>query len=204
MFENSVTTGRLTQRERRERAEESLLVGAAELIVSEGPAAVTLARVGERAGYSRGITSHHFGSKQGLLDALVRRAQSGFVPGLAGLQPGLERLLALVEGYIRRLGDGDVRARAFVVLWGAASVDGELAALFRERDAALRADVRDDIVAGLAEGTVRPGIDPDGIAFALSAQLRGLALQLPRETTPVDAARLARTVREMWRRSLAP
>ncbi|WP_406486410.1 TetR/AcrR family transcriptional regulator [Streptomyces phaeochromogenes] len=202
MFDNSVTTGRLTQRERRERAEEALLVSAAELIVAEGPTAVTLARVGERAGYSRGIASHHFGSKQGLLDALVRRAQSGFVPGLADRQPGLERLLALIEGYIRRLGDGDVRAHAFVVLWGAASADGELAALFRERDAALRADVRGDIVAGLADGTVHPDIDPDEITFALFAQLRALALQLPRESTPLDAAHLARTVRELWRRAV--
>lgn len=85
-----------------------------------------------------------------------------------------------------------------------ASTDGELAALFRERDAVLRADVRGDLVAGLAEGTVQPGIDPDEITFALFTQLCALALQLPRETTPLDAAHLARSVRELWRRALTP
>src|SRR5580693_3794419 len=88
-----MTTARRTQRERRDLAEAALLNAAAELAVEHGVRSLTLARVGERAGYSRGIVTHHFGSKQALLERLARATQTGFVPGLAGLPPGLDRLL---------------------------------------------------------------------------------------------------------------
>ena len=70
---------------------------------------LTLARVGERAGYSRGLVTHHFGSKQGLVEHLARSAQSGFVPGLGDLPPGLDRLLRLIDGYIAALGSMNLR-----------------------------------------------------------------------------------------------
>lgn len=62
-----MTTQRRTQQERRDQASAALLEAAAELVVEEGVRAVTLARVGERAGYSRGLVTHHFGGKQALL-----------------------------------------------------------------------------------------------------------------------------------------
>jgi AcrR family transcriptional regulator len=54
---------RRTQAERRAAARDRLLQAAAELIAECGLPAVTLAQVGERAGYSRGIANHHFGTK---------------------------------------------------------------------------------------------------------------------------------------------
>lgn len=65
------TVGRRTQAERREASEQRLLVAAAELIAEEGFAAASLQRIGERAGYSRGLASQHFGSKDGLVSALI-------------------------------------------------------------------------------------------------------------------------------------
>ncbi len=82
-----MTTARRTQQQRRDQAETALLNAAAELAVEYGVRSLTLARVGERAGYSRGIVTHHFGSKQALLERLARATQTGFVPGLAGLPP---------------------------------------------------------------------------------------------------------------------
>ena len=65
-----MTTARRTQQQRRDQAETALLNAAAELAVEHGVRSLTLARVGERAGYSRGIVTHHFGSKQGLILSL--------------------------------------------------------------------------------------------------------------------------------------
>ena len=62
-------TARRTQQERRDQAETALLNAAAELVVEEGVHSLTLARVGQRAGYSRGLVTHYFGSKQALLAA---------------------------------------------------------------------------------------------------------------------------------------
>jgi AcrR family transcriptional regulator len=78
------TTVRRTQQQRRGQAETALLNAAAELVVEEGVHSLTLARVGARAGYSRGLIPHYFGSKQALLERLAHATQSGFVPGLDG------------------------------------------------------------------------------------------------------------------------
>lgn len=107
-----------TQKQRREEAEAALLDAAAELVAEQGLRALTLARVGERAGYSRGLVTHYFGSKQALVERLARAAQSGFVPGLADLPPGPDRLLRLIDGYLAQQTKHERPLnRAFLLLW---------------------------------------------------------------------------------------
>jgi AcrR family transcriptional regulator len=198
-----VTTARRTQKERREQAEAALLAAAAELVVEHGVRSLTLARVGERAGYSRGLVTHHFGSKQALLERLARASQAGFVPGLHGLPPGLDRLLRLIDGYVGALGEVGVLNRAFLLLWAEATTAPDLAPIFRERDAAFRADLREDVAAGIADGAIRPDVVPDEVAIAVVGQLRGVGLQRLLDPGVVDTERLRRSVTEHWRRALA-
>ena len=195
---------RRTQRERREHTESALVTAAAELVVESGLRSLTLARVGERAGYSRGIVNHHFGSKQALVEALAHATQRGFVPGMDRIPPGLERLLTVVERYIGALGDVTVISRAFLLLWAEAATQPDLAPIFRERDDAFRADLRADIKAGIADGVVDPGLRPDDVAIAIVGQLRGIALQLLLDPGGVDIEQVRRTVTGHWRRVLAP
>jgi AcrR family transcriptional regulator len=197
-----MTTARRTQRERRDQAEAALLNAAAELVVEHGVRSLTLARVGERAGYSRGIVTHHFGSKQALLERLARATQAGFVPGLGGLPPGLDRLLRLIDGYVGALGQVGVFNRAFLLLWAEAATASELAPIFRERDDAFRADLRDDVHSGIADGTIRPDLIPAEVAVAVVGQLRGIGLQRLLDPQAVDTERLRHTVTEHWRRAL--
>jgi AcrR family transcriptional regulator len=197
-----MTTARRTQRERRDQAEAALLNAAAELVVEHGVRSLTLARVGERAGYSRGIVPHHFGSKQALLERLARATQAGFVPGLGGLPPGLDRLLRLIDGYVGALGQVGVFNRAFLLLWAEAATASELAPIFRERDDAFRADLRDDVHSGIADGTIRPDLIPAEVAVAVVGQLRGIGLQRLLDPQAVDTERLRHTVTEHWRRAL--
>jgi AcrR family transcriptional regulator len=199
-----MTTTRRTQQERREQAEAALLNAAAELAIEHGVRSLTLARVGERAGYSRGIVTHHFGSKQALIERLARATQAGFVPGLGGLPPGLDRLLRLINGYVGALGHVGVLNRAFLVLWAEAATEPELAPIFRERDRAFRADLRDDIQAGIADGTIRPDVTPAEAAVEVVGQLRGIGLQRLLDPRAVDTERLRHTVTEHWRRALSP
>ncbi|GAA4776315.1 TetR/AcrR family transcriptional regulator [Actinomycetospora chlora] len=194
---------RRTQQERREHTEAALVAAAAEVVVESGVRALTLARVGERAGYSRGIVTHQFGSKQGLVEALTRATQGGFVPGIAEMAPGLERLLALVDGYIGALAEMRVANRAFLLLWAEAATAEELAATFRERDRGFRRDLREDVEAGLAAGTIRPDVRPDDVAVALVGQLRGIGMQRLLDPDAVDPNPLRQQVTEHWRRALA-
>jgi AcrR family transcriptional regulator len=196
------TLGR-TQQERRGQAEAALLNAAAELVVEDGVHSLTLARVGERAGYSRGLITHYFGSKQALLERLAHTTQSGFVPGLDGVPPGLDRLLRLIGGYIGALGRMMMPNRAFLLLWAEAATAPELARIFRERDEAFRADLRADVAAGIAAGTIRPDVLAEDVAVAVLAQLRGIGLQRLVDSPAVDTGRLRRSVTDQWRRALA-
>src|SRR4051812_32841223 len=166
-----MVTTRRTQQERRDQAEAALLAAAAELVVEQGVRSLTLARVGERAGYSRGIVTHHFGAKQALVERLARATQAGFVPGLEGLSPGLDRLLRLIDGYVGELGRIGVFNQAFLVLWAEAATQPELAPIFRERDAAFRADLCEDVRAGIEDGTIDGSVSADDVAVAVVGQL---------------------------------
>jgi AcrR family transcriptional regulator len=198
-----MTTARRTQQERRDQAEAALLNAAAELIVEEGVHSLTLARVGQRASYSRGLITHHFGSKQALLEQLARATQSGFVPGLDGIPPGLDRLLRLIDGYIGALGQMKMMNRAFLLLWAEAATAQELSSIFRERDEAFRADLSEDVKAAIADGTVRPDVVADDVAVAVLGQLRGIALQRLVDSRAVDTQQLRQSITDYWRRALA-
>jgi AcrR family transcriptional regulator len=198
-----MTTPRRTQQQRRNQAETALLNAAAELVVEQGVHSLTLARVGDRAGYSRGLVTHYFGSKQALLQRLAHATQSGFVPGLDGVPPGLGRLLRLIDGYIGALGQMRMPNRAFLLLWAEAATAADLAAIFRERDEAFRSDLREDITAGITDGTIRPDATAEDVAVAVLAQLRGIGLQRLVDSPAVDTQRLRRSVTGYWHRALA-
>jgi AcrR family transcriptional regulator len=58
---------RRRQEERAALSDRAMTEAAVSLLVERGIAGTTLASVGERAGYSRGLVTHRFGSKAGLL-----------------------------------------------------------------------------------------------------------------------------------------
>ncbi|OON81095.1 TetR/AcrR family transcriptional regulator [Streptomyces tsukubensis] len=193
---------RRTQDQRRTATRAALLKAAAEVVVETGVRSATLAAVGERAGYSRGIVTHYFGSKQALFRALAESSQSGFVPGVGDMPPGLDRLIALIDGYIGSMGDGAVAGRAFLLLWVEAATSPELSAVFQERDDSFRADLRTDIAAGIAAGDVRAETDPDATAIAVLGQLRGIGMQQLLAPAALDSPRLSRVVADQWLRAL--
>ena len=182
---------RRTQEQRRTRARTALLAAAAELVAESGIRAVTFARVGERAGYSRGMVTHHFGSKQGLLEALVQEAQAGLAPGIQQEPPGLDRLLRFVEAYLLGLGADPPTWQALLVLWADAVGGGDLAPMMRERDAWFRDRLRADVVAGQAAGTVRSDVDAGTVALRVVAELRGIGMQTIRDPEPPAVGPLA-------------
>lgn len=95
------TNGRVKRR-RGAVAREEALEAARDLLLSGGPAAVTLKAVGERMGVGHANLIHHFGSAAGLqgalMDAMVRdlaqRIEAGLGEGRDGVEPG--RLMSVV------------------------------------------------------------------------------------------------------------
>ena len=95
-------------------------------------------------------------------------------------------------------------SRAFLVLWAEATTSADLADTFRERDEGFRADLRADVVAGIAAGTVRADVEPHDVAVAVLGQLRGIGLQHQLDPAAVPTDRLRHVVADQWRRALVP
>src|SRR4051794_19114283 len=109
-----------TQEQRRIDAERRLVRAAAELVGEIGPARVTLANVGERAGYSRGLATHHFGSKgammQWLVDTVTGQFRDAIVEDGQSDSP-LDQLRQLICFYFDVVSDLKPMNRARLVLW---------------------------------------------------------------------------------------
>jgi AcrR family transcriptional regulator len=198
---------RRSQAQRRDEAERRLLSAAVRLVGERGLERITLAEVGEAAGYSRGLPGHYFGGKDGLVVALASHLIEGFGRALERSErhrPGLERLLGMVGFYLGSARKTPAATRALFVVLG----EGLSNALVTKRLAQLNARsakaIEVDLRAGVAAGDVRGDIDATSQAILILAGLRGavgLWLLAP------DAVDL-RAVRDAFvaslRRSLAP
>lgn len=189
---------RRTQEQRRAETERRVLDAAMALIARSGSRAVTLAEVGEAAGYSRGIVYHHFGSRERLLEAVVDEAQRFDVPAYQG--DGLDHLVQIIEAYLRNVVRRTPSARAFLQLWGEAiAADPVLAPLFARRDADFRQLLANVVRQGVADGSIRPDANPAAAAVLIVALVRGTGLQLiaqpPVRNVPALIREATRSVR---------
>ncbi|MDR3660145.1 MAG: TetR/AcrR family transcriptional regulator [Mycobacterium sp.] len=177
-----MTAARRTQEERRTASEQRLLTAAAELVAEHGPAGVTLASVGERAGYSRGLATHHFGSKGAMMARLVDSVTTPFRDAvLSETRSGsvLEEALGLVRAYFRVLSNPEPVNRARLVLWADAVAAGspEVRPALVAADREFRDELTARIALGVASGEVAASIDPGGLSTTIVGMLRGVALQ---------------------------
>lgn len=195
-------TARRTQAERREEARQRVLQAATALVAAHGSRAVSLAAVGEAAGYSRGIVHHHFGSKAQLLEELIKYTQTFDVP--ADSVTGLSRLTDFVRAYLDGLHHRSPRSEAFLKLWTeSAGAEPALAPIFAERDAQFREVLAKNIIDGIDDGSIRSDADPQTAAVAIIGLLRGSALMAFSTARDVSAADLASVAVGGLERSLA-
>lgn len=179
--------GRRTQEQRRTDTVRRVLDAALLLIDRHGSHAVSLAQVGEQAGYSRNIVHHHFGGREQLLAAVVQDAQHFPLPAIEG--DGLDRLTALVEAYLENVVARTPAARAFLRMWGeAVAGDPVLGPLFVAQDASFRALLVELVEAGAGDGSIRADAQPEAAAVLLVGLLRGIGMQLIASPPPRDVA----------------
>lgn len=194
---------RRTQQERREQTERKVVAAATALIAEHGSRALTLAAVGEAAGYSRGIVSHHFGSRENLLRAVMRDAQAFNLPELresAGVW-----LADTVRAYLENVANQRPAASAFLKMWGEAiATDPVLMPLYAEQDSRFRRLLADKVRDGIRDGSVRADADPEATAVFLLGLLRGIALQLISTPPPAGVNAIIDEAERATRRALRP
>ena len=195
---------RRTQRERREETERKVLAAATALIAEGGTRALTLAAVGEAAGYSRGIVSHHFGSRENLLRAVLRDAQVFNLP-----EPGDSAgawLAEMVRAYLENVANQQRPApRAFLLMWGEAiATDPVLMPLYAEQDSGFRRLIADKVREGIRDGSVRADADPEAMAVFLLGLLRGISLQVISTPPPAHIDAIIKEAERATRRARSP
>jgi AcrR family transcriptional regulator len=172
---------RRTQTERREEAERRLLDAALAIVAQTGTVRLTLAAVGEAAGYSRGLPAHRFGSKSGLLRALVAHIHGRFRDQLQAAparQPGLDAIRGNISVYFGRTDRAWTTTRALLVMMTEGFMEG--AGLKKDMAAYNRAALKffeTHIRSGIAAGELRADADPATDAVLILGALRGVMLQ---------------------------
>ena len=198
---------RRTQAERTATAARRMIRAAASLIARQGYTKTTLSQVGKEAGYTGGLVSHHFGSKEGLLRELVGTITGRFYsdqlePALAGHE-GLDALFALTDAYLEELRLREERMRTLYVLMGESlGPVSEINPVFAELNRGFRVNMRTMIESAIARGEVRPDVDADAAAALVVGMLRGVALQWMADPECFDLEAVGAQLREAVRASL--
>ncbi|MDX1892340.1 TetR/AcrR family transcriptional regulator [Mycolicibacterium sp. 050158] len=193
---------RRTQAERRAATRQRVLDAATALVAVHGSRALTVAAVGEAAGYSRGIVNHHFGSRARLLEELLQYTQQFDVPTESS--DGLGRLIEFVEAYLRGMHERSPRSEAFLKLWAESTgAEPSLQPLFAQRDAWFRELLERHIREGLTDRSIRRETNPTVAAVAIIGLLRGTAMMAFSTARDIAVDELAAEVANGVGRSLA-
>ncbi len=104
-------------------AETRMVLAAIELLNTTGIQGTTLVAIGDRAGYSRGLATHHFGSKAGLFTTVLRRISASWSKELKrklGDKTGIAALTIAIDSHLSYALRHPQYIRAQNILWGAA------------------------------------------------------------------------------------
>ncbi len=169
---------RRTQEERTALSDLRMTQAAVSLLVEGGIAAATLAAIGERAGYSRGLVTHRFGTKARLLASLHDTFVADWIARVqhaVGDRNGVEALDRVVDALYGFVAEAPDEMRAMYLLRYASIDPG---ADFRTNVAkahkAQRRDVQRWIEAGQKAGSVDARIDAALAADLFCATVDGL------------------------------
>lgn len=192
--------GRLSQGERRARSERRIIQATLQAIAEKGVAGASLAEIGERAGYSRGLPAHLFGNKdrllaeclkQLMLDLWIRHLPEVPVAG------AFATLAAAIRKWLHDLVTHPELSRANFLLLQEANVGEagqtypELVPLIRDFVAGSEQRFRHYIEAGQKAGEIDPGIDAEFEATLIHTTLRGVSLRWLIGPGTIDIARFA-------------
>lgn len=181
----TATHRKMTQEERSQQSTDLLIKACIELASELGANSITFEAIGERAGYSRNLAFRKFGSKEGLLEAVINYLNKAVeeVRAEANLESisGLEAIFAHCEAHFSALKTKH-NLRAYSVLQAAAIAESSTAlALFTESNKRSGREIRKLLKRGMEDGSIRKDIDPDLVTRTIGSQLLGLSLQIVAE-----------------------
>ena len=213
-----------TRRKQHERVAESdgrMMAAALRLIGERGYRGTSLAAIGEAAGYSRGLVHERYGSKSGLLWALVKqilrtwneesrardrqRGAGGTAPHAPhAAHSAIDALCDLLDNHHRAVFEDRGIRTFYALMFEALGPTPDLLPEFQQLHRRFRADIERIIRAGVKAGTIRAGVDARAQAALLLAAQRGLAFQWLLDPEGFSLAAAYDELKGNLRRSLAP
>lgn len=168
----------LTQAERTAISDRAMLDAAIELVLKHGTEKTTLAMIGEKAGYSRGLATYRFGSKAGLYDTLCKSIGRNWLEYLKkGVDDmiGIDAMCAALDSIYQWVSDSPNEARVLQILHcGSASPGSE----YQETSIGIHRRQLSDVVewvrAGQRQGQICSNVDADAVAAEYVAYSSGI------------------------------
>ena len=177
-----MATAPSVKQERSERSQRALIDAATSLFAERGYRGTSVQAIGARAGVSRGSIFWHFGSKEGLLWAVVERAFESWeaevlVPDV-GEATGIEAVRRALAAHRRFLTERAEELRLFyVLLFEALGPRPELALEFAKLHGRLRDMSVPWIKQAIDSGEMRADVDATAVVILITGALGGIAYQ---------------------------
>ncbi|MGE6696556.1 TetR/AcrR family transcriptional regulator [Hyphomonas sp. NPDC076900] len=171
----------MKQHERRQQSSDKLINACLELASEQGVSALTFDNIGLRAGYSRNLAFQKFGSKGGLLEAVInhlhevmserRRRQD-----LDSL-PGLDALLLYCDVHIAALDKTSEMKAYFILMSEAIAAMSDMREKFVGSHLRSATELMRIIRLGREDGSIRKDVNVEMAARLIGTQLIGISSQ---------------------------
>lgn len=200
-------TERRTQAERTADSRARLINAAIELLAANGYARTSLVEIGKRAGTSRGLVTHHFGSKEACMHAVVRHIREVVAERIldTGLK-GVAGIESAIDVYFEMLTSGQAESRAMFVIQieGLTSTPG-LRPSVAETNAWVRTTLA-SVLTATDDGAGPSDADLAAVTpliVVVEGMLRGVAVQWMADPEAVELDSAVTTLKTMVRREAA-
>ena len=191
---------RVSQTERRARSERRIIQATLQAIAEKGVSGASLAEIGERAGYSRGLPAHLFGNKDRLLAECLNQLMLDLwlrnLPEVPA-RGAFTALAAAIRQWLHDLVSHPELSRAHFLLLQEANVAEaaqtypELVPRIRDFVAGSEQRFRGYIEAGQKAGEIDATLDAEFEATLIHTTLRGVSLRWLIGPGSIDIARFA-------------
>lgn len=199
---------RLTQAERSALSDTRMFNAAMQLIGTHGANRTTLKEICETAGYSRGLASYRFGSKDNFFEALLKHFNHAWVEQLRAYtenKQGFEAFMAAIDALEHFLTEQHRYMRGGYTIWyesigGDNAIRRQLGRNHRQ----YRCDVEQWLSDGIGQGSVHAGVDVAGFAVLYLTFVSGTIYQWLVAPESIDLASAFEYFRGVARRELSP
>jgi len=186
---------RRTQEERKAESERQIIRAAIRIFARQGYLRTTLNEVGEEAGYTGGLVSHRFGSKAGLLKAVITNSGTRFLQDQIGESLETESAEEALKNYIAiymeevTLRESHLRA-LYVIMGEALGGDEEIQQDVAEFNKRARGRIASIVQRGIDSGEFKQEVDAAAAGVLIMGMLRGVIMQYLFDRDAFDVKRI--------------